>query len=281
MLVCTFQWIPLTINDPLLAHGDILTCSLAVYGDGAKLVEVEDGTADSCVVAPGGPVTSLTVRTKSGDKLSAESAPCPVPPHLAKQPAKQSAKQSAADTAADSDSDSELMEKLQKHSPAISAAPRSRELVINYNAFPDIDSDIGPRELSNIAEEPEDEYSDSETERRQGPSVAKLDLANLYKNPLLNNNNVWKPSSTSTSTTATSTPGQKAESSQVTNSQFSAQQRLQPPPLDNANTGNKNLEQESGDTAPAPSTRWVPVRAVNQTSQNFQRELESIRIKKL
>ena len=134
-----------------------------MYGDGAKLVEVEDGTADSCVVAPGGPVTSLTVRTKSGDKLSAESAPCPVPPHLAKQPAKQSAKQSAADTAADSDSDSELMEKLQKHSPAISAAPRSRELVINYNAFADIDSDIGPSELSDIAEEPEDEYSDSET----------------------------------------------------------------------------------------------------------------------
>ena len=242
-----------------------------MYGDGAKLVEVEDGTADSCVVTPGGPVTSLTVRTKSGDKLSAESAPCPVPPHLAKQPAKQSAKQSAADTAADSDSDSELMEKLQKHSPAISAAPRSRELVINYNAFPDIDSDIGPSELSDIAEEPEDEYSDSETERRQGSSVAKLDLANMYKNPLLNNNNVWKPASTSTSTT--STPGQKVESSQVTNSQF--QQRLQPPQLDNANTVNKNLGQESGDTAPAPSTRWVLVRAVNETSQNFT-ELESI-----
>ena len=179
---------------------------------------------------------SPRLSTKQGSKVSA----------------KQSAKQSAADTAADSDSDSELMEKLQKHSPAISAAPRSRELVINYNAFPDIDSDIGPSELSDIAEEPEDEYSDSETERRQGSSVAKLDLANMYKNPLLNNNNVWKPASTSTSTT--STPGQKVESSQVTNSQF--QQRLQPPQLDNANTANKNLGQESGDTAPAPSTRW-------------------------
>ena len=242
-----------------------------MYGDGVKLVEVEDGTADSCVVTPGGPVTSLTVRTKSGDKLSAESAPCPVPPHLAKQPAKQS----AADTAADSDSDSELMEKLQKHSPAISAAPRSRELVINYNAFPDIDSDIGPSELSDIAEEPEDEYSDSETERRQGSSVAKLDLANMYKNPLLNNNNVWKPASTSTSTT--STPGQKVESSQVTNSQF--QQRLQPPQLDNANTVNKNLEQESGDTAPAPSTRWVSVRAVNKNSQNFTVPREGHKLK--
>ena len=43
--------------------------------------------------------------------------------------------------------------------------------------------------------------------------------------------------------------------------------RLKPPQLDNANTANKNLEQESGDTAPAPSTRWVLVRAVNETAK--------------
>ena len=220
----TIMWLPVTITQGGLSNGAPVTGYL-VCGDGRQLMEVDDGTADSAVVRLGeSVVTSVTVRTKSNDKLSAESSSCPVPQTLLVSNKKnQLSSKSALND--DSDSDSELIEKLQNH-PVIAGPPRARELVINYSAYPDIDSDIGPSELSDIAEEPEDEYSDSENDRRSTPKIktttTKFDLSNMYKNPMLNNN-VWRSNN------------KKVDSSQVNNSQFEAQSQNK---LNNIN--NKN-----------------------------------------
>ena len=57
----------------------------------------------------------------------------------------------------ESDSDGELIEKLAKI-----PLNKPREVVINYSGYPELDSDIGPSELSDIAEEPEDGLTDTE-----------------------------------------------------------------------------------------------------------------------
>ena len=220
------MWLPVTITQYGLSNGAPVT-GYIVYGDGEKLMEVDDGTADTALVKlTSSSVKNITVRTKSNDKLSSESSSCSVPQSFMSKK-KQSHSKPQPD---DSDSDSELIEKLQNH-PVISAPPRNRELIINYNGYPDIDSDIGPSELSDIAEEPEDEYTDSENDRRSTPknqTTSKFDITNMYKNPLLNmNNNVWKPSY------------KKKESSQVINSQFESSQKQT-----NNNNNNKNIKQE-------------------------------------
>ena len=224
----TVLWLPVTITQGGLSNGATVTGYL-ICGDGKGLMEVEDGTADSAVVRiVDTGVSSITVRTKSNEKLSAESSSCPVPQTL-KSKKKQLSTQSAAND--DSDSDSELIEKLQNH-PVLAGPPRARELVINYSAYPDIDSDIGPSELSDIAEEPEDEYTDSENDRRSTPKIktttSKFDLSTMYKNPMLNNN-VWKSAN------------KKMDSSQVSNSQFETQSQKH----SNINANNKNLMAES------------------------------------
>ena len=191
-----------------------------VYGDGVVLQEVPDSMADSAVVRLAGrpAPASLTVRTKSGDKLSAESAVCRVPASARLAPA------TAAEQ--DSDSDSELMEKLAAH-PVVAGPPRPRELVINYNStYPDIDSDIGPSELSDIAEEPEDELSEEES---NAP----------YSVPVANALNVWKATKPS------------SESSQVSNSQFETQKfatasATTATPTNNNNNVKNNVKSELG-----------------------------------
>ena len=223
------MWLPVTITQFGLSNGAPVT-GYIVYGDGDKLMEVDDGTADSAVVKLGDKkVKTITVRTKSNDKLSCESSPCSIPQSLSgKKKPNHAPKLSATND--DSDSDSELIEKLQNH-PGIAGPPRNRELIINYNGYPDIDSDIGPSELSDIAEEPEDEYTDSEADQRATPKntkpTSKFDITNMYKNPLLNiNNNVWSNN-------------KKQDSSQVINSQFATSQKIS-----NNNNNNKNLKQE-------------------------------------
>jgi len=187
------MWLPVTITQFGLSNGAPVT-GYVVYGDGQRLMEVDDGTADNAVVSIGDNyVKSITVRTKSNDKLSSESSSCSVPQSLMMTKKKQTHQKQQQQLNDDSDSDSELIEKLQNH-PVISGPPRNRELIINYNGYPDIDSDIGPSELSDIAEEPEDDYTDSENDRRSTPKIkttSKFDLSNMYKNPMLNNN-VWK-----------------------------------------------------------------------------------------
>ena len=108
----------------------------------------------------------------------------------------------------DSDSDNELLEKLASHASLL----RPRELIINYAApngvpvattgggigiYPaDLDSDIGPSELSDIAEEPEDDLTDdseSVCSRNSRISLPKINI---------NNNNY--PSSSSSLTKSVS-----------------------------------------------------------------------------
>ena len=237
-------WLPVTITQGGLSNGAPVTGYL-VCGDGRQLMEVEDGTADSAVVRVGdSPVSSITVRTKSHDKLSAESSSCPVPPGLLVSSNKKNQLSSSKSVLNDdSDSDSELIEKLQNH-PVIAGPPRARELVINYSAYPDIDSDIGPSELSDIAEEPEDEYSDSENDRRSTPKIkttttAKFDLSNMYKNPMLNNN-VWR-----------STNNKKVDSSQVSNTQFTESQSQKLNNINNKNLAPENKNQKPGGNFPS------------------------------
>jgi hypothetical protein len=38
-------------------------------------------------------------------------------------------------------------------------------MMINYSGYPELDSDIGPSELSDIAEEPEEGLTDSDSDR--------------------------------------------------------------------------------------------------------------------
>ena len=125
-------------------------------------------------------IKTITVRTKtSNNQTSKDSDPCIVPQHLRQQqppqPPQQSQQQQqqqqlqqeqnrflGRDTADEgdddeSDSDNELIEKLAKI-----PLNKPREVVINYSGYPELDSDIGPSELSDIAEEPEEGLTDTE-----------------------------------------------------------------------------------------------------------------------
>lgn len=122
-------------------------------------------------------IKTITVRTKtSNNQTSKDSDPCLVPQHLrqqqqASQPHHQQHSQKpqphtrflSRDTTAEegdddeSDSDGELLEKLSKI-----PLNKPREVVINYSGYPELDSDIGPSELSDIAEEPEEGLTDTE-----------------------------------------------------------------------------------------------------------------------
>ena len=208
-----------------------------MYGDGKRVMDVDDGTADNAVIDVSELcLSSVTVRTKSNDKLSAESSSCPVPAVLRADKNQKERNRSNED----SDSDSELIEKLQNH-PVMSGPPRSRELIINYGGFPDIDSDIGPSELSDIAEEPEDEYTDSENDRITTPknknnsSSTKFDIMNMYKTPHINNN-LWRPNAKKPETNA---------SSQIISSHLESQK------FTNPTNNNKNVvkgEQKNNNT---------------------------------
>ena len=256
------MWLPVTITQHGLSNGAPVT-GYIVYADGQKIMEVDDGTADNAVVSVDDDnVKRITVRTKSHDKLSAESSPCSVPQSLVttqKKPVKQ--------VNDDSDSESELIEKLQKH-PVLSAVPRSRELIINYGGgYPDIDSDIGPSELSDIAEEPEEEYTDSDNESpKKVITTKKFDLTNLYKNPMLNNN-VWK-----------SGHQQQLEkqSSQVINSQFETQNVSS---TNNVTTNNMNIKQDinKNSTTPAGDFNTNNTSTIS-TNNNSNNKSERMRI---
>ena len=126
----------------------------AVYGDGCKLLDVEDSTADSALIsAQKLSFKTVTVRTRSHDKSSGDSAPALVPEGLlgVKKENEEKAEEVKRSPISSPDSDTELIEKLHTHN-IINGVARSRELIINYSGYPEMDSDIGPSELSDIAE---------------------------------------------------------------------------------------------------------------------------------
>jgi RIMS-binding protein 2 len=205
-------WLPVTIIDNGLSNGAPVT-GYVVYGDGHKLQDVVDSTADNAVVTTDKlSFKTVTVRTKSHDKQSGDSSPAVVPDGLL-TPGKyeeneEEGEVEVVEEPVDSkrsvnsspDSDTELIEKLHTHN-IVNGVARSRELIINYSGYPEMDSDIGPSELSDIAEEPEDEETDSEESTSRHSTTPKLTNNNnqsdynktaMYKTPVVNALNSWK-----------------------------------------------------------------------------------------
>ena len=198
-------WLPVTIIDHGLSNGAPVT-GYAVYGDGRKLQDVDDSTADSAVILTEKlSFKTVTVRTRSHDKQSGDSSPAVVPdgllgPETCDKESKEEEKQEEVKRSplSSPDSDTELIEKLHTHN-IINGVARSRELIINYSGYPEMDSDIGPSELSDIAEEPEDELTDSEDARSRQSTTPKLQTGQTefsrttaYKTPVTNALNTWK-----------------------------------------------------------------------------------------
>jgi hypothetical protein len=168
-------WLPVTITQFGLSNGAPVT-GYVVYADGESVQDIDDPTADSAVISlnkvSGGRVKAVSVRTKSKDKLSADSATCSVPPSLLADrngPSQQQSLQTpsaakssvaiAVDPDSGEDSETELLEKLQQgrtnevtsNNISNNNVSRQRELIINYSGYPELDSDIGPSELSGKA----------------------------------------------------------------------------------------------------------------------------------
>ena len=83
---------------------------------------VDSGTADQAVVGIDSrmSIRNLTMRTKSGDKLSKESEPCPV-----------NIRSAAANNEDDSESEAELIERLAPGTAGTNLA-KPREMLLNY-----------------------------------------------------------------------------------------------------------------------------------------------------
>lgn len=214
------MWLPVTITPYGLSNGAPVT-GYVVYGDGKKIKDIDEPMADSAVInIAKTPVKSISVRTKSNDKLSIESSSCPIPTHLLFKPTP--IKETFIPDP-DSDSDTELMEKIASR-PVLNGPIRPRELIINYGAYPDLDSDIGPSELSDIAEEPEDDLTDTEDIRETRESRVTINKSLVVQAQNHNNNNsytsnvntnVWKDSQAKNSSQPK--PNQAEEKRSLTN----------------------------------------------------------------
>ena len=177
------SWLPVTINPSGTSNGAPVT-GYIVYGDGRRLMDVESGTADQAVVDLGKreDIKYITVRTKSGkDAMSSESDRVMVP------------SDAIGRVDSDTESEGEIIERLRKdqiqlnnvhaqldqnsvinsaqivdvtNSHSYAQLQQPREVLINYTSgYPELDSDIGPSELSDIAEEPEEGLTDTDSDQ--------------------------------------------------------------------------------------------------------------------
>eukprot|EP00090_Calanus_glacialis_P024942 TRINITY_DN3873_c0_g1_i1.p1 TRINITY_DN3873_c0_g1~~TRINITY_DN3873_c0_g1_i1.p1 ORF type:complete len:1331 (+),score=212.74 TRINITY_DN3873_c0_g1_i1:800-4792(+) len=243
------MWLPVTITTFGLSNGAPVT-GYVVYGDGKQIQDVDDPTADSAVVSIANlSIKAVTVRTKSNDKLSSESSSCALPDSLVTCETRMSGGND------DSDSENELIEKLQNH-PVIAGPARTRELIINYSGYPDIDSDIGPSELSDIAEEPEDELTDSEDNRLFTPKILnppKYDHTNMFKTPVDNSLNLLQDKKPDTT------------SSQIINSQFETEKFS-----NTISTNNKNQKPEQKNSNLNGSSEYNANSVTNNRSERMR-----------
>ena len=142
----TVSWLPVTINPSGTSNGAPVL-GYIIYADGNKVSEVNSGTADSAVIEAEPSASTITMRTKTSDEdLSQESELCKIPI---------SVKATLMKIKAQPEADEEEMMKSQP-----------REVLINYSGYPELDSDIGPSELSDIAEEPEEGLTSEEGSSR-------------------------------------------------------------------------------------------------------------------
>lgn len=108
----TVAWLPVTITPFGLSNGAPVT-GYIVYGDGRKLKDIDEPTADSTVVnVTKTTVRTVSMRTKSNDKLSNESSCCPVPDHLVVNQRSSPAKSNTV-ASPEHDSDSDRKDKNQ------------------------------------------------------------------------------------------------------------------------------------------------------------------------
>ena len=165
-------------------------------------MDVESGTADQAVVDLGTreDIKYITVRTKSGkDAMSSESDRVMVPSDIIGR------------VDSDTESEGEIIERLRKdqlqlnniHHTQLQSnhimnsaeivditdsqsyaeqLQQPREVLINYTSgYPELDSDIGPSELSDIAEEPEEGLTDTDSDQST-PRPSLTSINNQHNN---------------------------------------------------------------------------------------------------
>lgn len=146
-------WLPVTINPCGGTSNGAPVLGYIIYGDGEKIKEVNSGTADQAEVEVEASVATITMRTKSVENgLSVESDSCKIPISVKSNLMKDS-------------SNGDLRQ--------------PREVVINYSGYPELDSDIGPSELSDIAEEPEEGLTSGSESRGSTPKITTTAAASV------------------------------------------------------------------------------------------------------
>ena len=153
-----------------------------IYADGEKVHELTSGTVDQAIVEVKSSTSTISMRTRTtNDDLSIESESCKIPI---------SVKAGLMRSFSAKEDDDSILRPAQQ-----------REVMINYSSgYPELDSDIGPSELSDIAEEPEEGLTSEDGSRGSTPKI--------------NNNHATSTSSTA-SITRWSSSGLYTSSSQT------------------------------------------------------------------
>ncbi len=166
-------WLPVTINPSGTSNGAPVL-GYEIYADGTKVKDVDSGTADNAIVDLKVPANAITMRTKSSNgTLSHESESCPIPLVL---------KMNHKPVTTASSGEQKPQQPLEE----------PREMIINYSSgYPELDSDIGPSELSDIAEEPEEGLTSEDNDSRGSTPKVMTRATNFLASstPMNNNSN--------------------------------------------------------------------------------------------
>ena len=184
----TVSWLPVTINPSGTSNGAPVL-GYNIYADGQKVSEVNSGTADQAVIEVEPSASTITMRTKtSEDDLSQESELCKIPISVKATLMKMKVQQ------------------IEEEEEEMIKQPR--EVLINYSGYPELDSDIGPSELSDIAEEPEEGLTSEEGSSRG--STPKVVTTSTNNHPSSNNSSSLSLTRWSNSSLYTSSASQKS-----------------------------------------------------------------------
>ena len=188
-----------------------------IYADGELTHEVHSGTADQAIVEILPSASTISMRTlTSNDDMSIESESCKIPISVKAQSmmatygtsnknnihknsnsavvaaaasgvlggftlskCEFSINKSMEDIEDDDDHNVEVIDGMTTTSNNTMPIPQ-REVLINYSSgYPELDSDIGPSELSDIAEEPEEGLTSEDGSRGSTPKILNNSSAAL------------------------------------------------------------------------------------------------------
>ena len=188
-----------------------------IYADGELTHEVHSGTADQAIVEILPSASTISMRTlTSNDDMSIESESCKIPISVKAQSmmatygtsnknnihknnnsavvaaaasgvlggftlskCEFSINKSMEDIEDDDDHNVEVIDGMTATSNNTMPIPQ-REVLINYSSgYPELDSDIGPSELSDIAEEPEEGLTSEDGSRGSTPKILNNSSAAL------------------------------------------------------------------------------------------------------